>query len=108
MPSRAQPADQLPGAATGLGVEAGGRLVEVDQVGLADDAERQVEAPLLAAGERDHASVALLGQADQLEQLVGRAPARVRGAVDLDRLAHGEVGVDAALLEDDADAVAHL
>ena len=39
--------DGGPAAPAGLGVEAGGRLVEEEQVGVADDAERDVEAALL-------------------------------------------------------------
>ena len=54
---RAQPGDQLPRLPTRGGVEAGGRLVEEDQLGVAADAEREVEPPALAAGERLDARV---------------------------------------------------
>src|SRR6266545_3266423 len=44
--------DQLPGVAAGRRVEAGGRLVQEQQVGVADDAEGEVEAAQLATRER--------------------------------------------------------
>jgi hypothetical protein len=43
--------DELPELASGLGVEAGRRLVEEEQLGVADDAESDVDAASLAAGE---------------------------------------------------------
>ena len=49
---RAQAADRLPGAAARRGVEAGRRLVEEDELGVADEREREVEPPQLAARER--------------------------------------------------------
>ena len=52
MPPAAQRADQLPELAPGLRVEAGRRLVQEEQLRPADDAERDVEPALLAAGER--------------------------------------------------------
>ena len=48
---RAQVPDELPGGPAGLRVEAGGRLVQEDQLGAADDGHRQGEPLLLAAGE---------------------------------------------------------
>ena len=45
-------ADRLPRGATRGRVEAGRRLVEEDQLGVADQREREVEAAALAAGER--------------------------------------------------------
>ena len=44
-------ADELPEVATSLRVEAGRRLVEEEQFWPADDAQADVDAPLLAAGE---------------------------------------------------------
>jgi hypothetical protein len=102
----AQATDQLPGPPAGLGVEAGGRLVEVDQLRVADHAEGEIEPAALAARERDDSGVELVGQAGERDHLVGRPPARVGGSVEVDRLADREVGLDAALLEDDPDPVA--
>jgi len=45
-------------------VKAGGGLVEEQPLGIADQAEREVEAPLLPARERLHANVALVGELD--------------------------------------------
>ena len=47
-----------------------------------------------------------VAEADEIDDLAGGTRARVGGAVELDRLADGEVGVDGALLEDDADPLA--
>src|SRR5690606_20486944 len=47
----AEAADELPELAPRLGVEARGRLVEEEQLGAPDDAEGDVDAALLAAGE---------------------------------------------------------
>jgi hypothetical protein len=71
----------------GRRVEPGGGLVEEDQVGVADDAERQVQAAALAAGERLDAGVALLAQTHQVDDLVGvarvRKPSRISTVVVL-------------------------
>ena len=61
----AQAGDHLPGLAARRGVEAGGRLVEEEQLGVADQRQRHVEAALLAARERRGPGVRLLGEADQ-------------------------------------------
>ena len=70
---RLEPLDHVPGVAPGRRVEAGGRLVEEDQVGVADDPDRHVGPSLLAARERPDAGVALVAQADQLDRLLDRA-----------------------------------
>ena len=103
---RAQPCDQLPRLAARGRVEAGGRLVQEQQLRVAAEAEREVEPPPLAAGERLDARAGDRAEADEVEHLVRRKRARVGGAVELDRLAGAELGVDGALLQDDADALA--
>ena len=67
---RAQRADHLPRGAARRRVEAGRRLVEEDEIGIADERDAEVEPALLAAGERLHARVALLGEPDELDHLV--------------------------------------
>ena len=57
--------DHLPGLAARRGVEAGRRLVEEEQLGVADQGDADVEAPLLAAGELGGAVVGLSAEADQ-------------------------------------------
>ena len=47
-----EPLDHVPGLAAGRGVEARRRLVEEEQLGVADDPDADVEPPLLAARER--------------------------------------------------------
>ena len=47
----AQAGDHLPGLAPRRGVEAGRRLVEEEQLGVADQRQADVEPALLAAGE---------------------------------------------------------
>ena len=82
----AQAGDQLPRLAAGGGVEARRGLVEEDQLGVAGDAEREVEPAALAAAEVLGAGVLTPGQADQVEHLLRVARVRVGGGVDLDRL----------------------
>ena len=68
----AQARDHAPCLAAGRRVEAGGRLVEEEQLGVADQRDRDVEAALLAAGELAGALVRLLAEADVLDRLVDR------------------------------------
>ena len=67
---RAQRADHLPRRAPRGRVEARRRLVEEDEIGVADERDAEVEPALLAAGERLHARVALLVEPDELDHLV--------------------------------------
>ena len=64
-PSRAQLADEVPGGAAGLRVEAGGRLVEEDQLGAADDGHGEREPLLLAAGEPPVGRTAAAAEAER-------------------------------------------
>jgi hypothetical protein len=57
--------------APGLRVEARGRLVEEQQLRTADDADRDVEPPPLAAGKGPDLLLRVLGEPDGLDQLVG-------------------------------------
>jgi hypothetical protein len=102
----AEPLDQLPRLAARRGVEAGGRLVEEDQLGVAADPERDVEPAALAAGQRVGAGVRAVAEADEVEDLVRRARVRVGRAVELDRLAGGDLRLQALLLQNDADPLA--
>ena len=103
---RGELADRLPRAAARLGIEAGGRLVEEEQLGRARERERQVEPTALAAGEGAHAPVGVVREPDALEQLGRVAGPRVVAGVQLDRLARAQVRVRGSALEDDADALA--
>ena len=72
----AEVADRVPGLPPRGRVEAGRRLVEEDELGVADEREGEIEPAQLTAGERAHPRVALLGQADEVDHLVGAAVAR--------------------------------
>ena len=71
----AQVLDDLPAPSPGFGVEARGRLVEEDQLRVAGEGEREVEAAPLAAGQPANDLVALGGELDD------RRAARRAGAV---------------------------
>jgi hypothetical protein len=105
---RAQRAHDLPRGAPRSGVEPGGRLVEEDQLGVADERQREVQPPPLAARERARAPVGRLLEPRERERVLDPSRRRVQAREVLERLAHGEVGVGAAALQDDADAAAQL
>ena len=98
----AQRPDQRPELPPRLRVEAGRRLVEEQQRGVADDAERHVEAAPLPTGQRPSARAGLLGQPDQFEHLVHVARIGVVRRLRLHLLAHGQLAVAAARLQHDA------
>src|SRR6266545_4264611 len=102
----AQALHQLPRAAPGRGIEAGGRLVEEEQVGVADDAEGEVQAALLAAGQRPGPRRPLVAETDHVDHLGGVARVRVVAAEQRDDLLDAQLAVDAGGLEHDADPFA--
>src|SRR5262249_16186893 len=61
---------------------------------------------LLSPGQRLHACVAFLSQADEVDYVVRVARVPVVPGEQAVRLAHGEVGPELRLLQDDADALA--
>src|ERR1039458_6215668 len=99
----AHAAHDLPRVAPCRRVEAGGRLVEEQQLRVSDQREGEIETALLPAGELLDPDARLLLQADQLDDVVSRKRLRVVAAVEVDHLAHREVGLDGALLQDHAD-----
>ena len=82
-----------PGGAPRGGVEAGGRLVEEDQLGVADQRERDVQPAALAAGERGRPLAGAVGQAHERERLVHRPRGAVVARVQLEALADGQAGI---------------
>src|SRR3954469_600577 len=106
LPQVAQRADRRPGVAARGGVEARRRLVEEDQLRVADQRQPEVEGPQLAAGQLARLGVVLALQPDQGDDLVGVAGVRVHAAEVLERLADADVVVEARLLQDDAQALA--
>ena len=66
---RAQRADRRPGGAAGVRVKAGRRLVEEQHVGVADEAEREIQPAALAAGQLAGPRVALGVELDELDEV---------------------------------------
>src|SRR5207248_8688363 len=97
--------DRLPGIASRAGVEPRRRLVEEDQLRVADQRQAEVESPLLPARERAHSRVSLLLEPDDLDHLGRHARGGVVPREDAEALAHGQVGVEGGRLQDDADAL---
>ena len=98
----AQAADEVEHAAPGLGVEAGGELVEDHHPRVADQCHGDRGALHLPAGEVGEPGTAAAGQAHGLDELVGFAARRVEGAVQPHELEHRQGVVQAGLLELDA------
>jgi hypothetical protein len=73
---RLQPLDHVPGLAARRRVEADGRLVEEDQVGVADDPDRDADAAFLAARERADPGAPFFRVEADLDRLVYRMGAR--------------------------------
>ena len=103
---RLERADRLPRLAPRRGVEAGRRLVEEDQLGVADEREREVEPPLLAAGERCACARRPTPRARPARSSRRRRAARVEPGPVADGLAHGQVAVQPAGLQHDPDPLA--
>jgi hypothetical protein len=101
-----QRADDLPGVAARRGVEARRRLVEEDQLGIADQREREVEPAPLAARQRAHVRVGLLLQAGDRDDLLDVARMRVEVGEVAQRLAWRDVAIHAGRLQDDPDPLA--
>ncbi len=108
MPSSRSPDDHLPRAPARRRVEAGRRLVEEQQLGVADQGKRDVQPPLLTARHPQYTRFGLLRQPHLLDRLIDVPRPRVVPGEQLERLAHRELGVHPALLQDDADALAPL
>ena len=102
----AQRRDRLPRSPASLGVEARRRLVEEDELRIADEREPEVEAAPLPAGEASHERVALLLEADELDDVADRARLRVVAGEEREILGDGEAVVEGRGLEDDADPLA--
>ena len=90
---------QRPEFPAGEGVEAGGGLVQDNQLGVVDEAGGQGEALLLAAGQVPDAAVFLPGQADQLQELGRGQPLGVEAAKQGKYLGQSEVLVVGGRLE---------
>ena len=106
-----QPVQALPHEVTRLRIEAGGGLVEQQQLGLVDERACDREPALHATRQRVDLRVAPVGQLHEIEQLLGALlDERTRqvevAAVDEQVVPDGELGVVVVLLRDHADAAA--
>ena len=103
-PWRAEVGHHGPDGQAALGVDAGGRLVEEDHLGTADEGQGEREPLLLAAGEMAPRAWRPRAQRHQVEQGVGGERVRVVGGEEVEDPARAEHRVDAAPLQHDADA----
>ena len=104
-----EPEQPVPQHVPRLRVEAGGRLVEQQHLGVVHEAARDGEPALHPAGQRLDPVVAPLGELGELEQLVGPRAHLVAGEpeeppVDPEVLLDGEVLVEDVALRADARA----
>src|ERR1019366_4067008 len=92
----------------GLGVEAGGGLVEEEHLWVVEHCEREGQALLLSAGEFGVLGVALLPELQTLQELMAVHGARVEGGEEFHGLADFELLLEIGGLQADADAVLEL
>src|SRR5580704_12871256 len=105
---RPQRAHRLPGRASRLRVKAGRGLVEKDQLRVTDERQREVQSPQLSAGQPAAALVGLLLQPGERKHLLDIARVGVEARPVAQRLARGDVAVDAPRLQHDPDPLAQL
>ena len=113
MPRARRRLQPLPQQVTGLGIKAGGRLVEDDQLGIVDQGAGQGQPPGQAAGKFAHLGLSFFLQGKEVQQLLGplaslpRRNAEIAGK-DQQVLQQREVRVQGVVLLADADARADL
>src|SRR5580704_5778332 len=100
-----EPGNDLPGGAAGGRVETSGRLVQEDELRVADEGEGEIEAAPLAAGEPGAERARLLGQADQGDGLVDIPRRAIEPGVQGQALPDGQAGLGLGLLQDHAHPV---
>src|ERR1035437_4636698 len=93
---RLEPLDQVPERASGLGVQAGRRLVEEDQFRVVDQGQSDRQALLLAAGEVHGPRVCPLAEIHRVDQLFGGQVVLEEAAEQVQQLCYGEAGVQIA------------
>jgi len=98
---RPQRPDHLPRRPPRRRIEARGRLVEEDEVGVADQRDAEVEPALLAARQGLHPCLRLLLETDERDHLVDVPRRAVVTGEDRVDLTHGEVRPELRGLEDD-------
>src|SRR5258705_7045882 len=91
-----------------LWVEAGGGLVEKNQLRVVDQSQGEGEALLLTSGEGAVESVALLRELETLEELGCVHVARVKGREGLQRLSNPDFFRKIGSLQTDTDTIFQL
>src|SRR6266508_4137524 len=91
--------DRLPGLAARGGIEAGRRLVEEDELGIADERECEIEPAQLSPGQGAHPRVDLLGETNEFDYLLGSPRMGVVAGEEVEGLSYGQERVDGGRLE---------
>ena len=99
----AHAAHQFPDGAAGLRVESGGQLVEEHHLRVVDERQGDQQPLLLAARQRHEPGVALVAQAELLEQAVAVDGGAVERCPQPDGLAHRDALLELRLLQLHAD-----
>ena len=107
-PVRLEAFDQLPELPAGLRIEAGGRLIQEEQLGVADQRAGQGQALLLAAGKRTHPGARLFLELDHGDDLGRGGATIVEAAKQLDRFVDGELLGELGFLEGDSEELPQL
>src|ERR1035438_4376038 len=101
-------ANDVPKLAPALGIESRGRLVEKQNLWIANQRRRYGQPLALPARELSHPRVGFLGQLQLLENFFGRARLAVETGEEFNGLAHGKLFRQARLLQRDPQPLAHL
>ena len=100
---RGQVLDRGPRPPAGFGVEPGGRLVEEQHLGPADDPDGDVDPAALPAREGADPGLGVVDEVDQFEDLADGARCRVEPGEHVEGVSDGELGVEAGRLEHQPD-----
>src|SRR5439155_9374757 len=105
---RSEAAQDVPELPARLRIEPGRRLVEKEQLRVADEGARVGQPLPLPAGELYNIRIRFLGQPDALHHRIRIVPSLVEAAEETERLADGELLGQPRLLEGDADPLPKL
>jgi hypothetical protein len=100
-----EPGHDLPGGAAGRRVETSGRLVQEDELRVADQGEGEIEPAPLAARQPAAERARLAGQTDQGDDLVDIPRRAIEPGVHGQALPDGQAGLGPGLLQDHAHPV---
>jgi len=88
-----EPGNDLPGGAAGGRVKTSGRLVQEDELWVADEGEGEIEPAPLAAGQPGAERARLLGETDQGDGLLDVSRRTVEPGVHGQALPYGQAGL---------------